>query len=163
MGTAADAPPQATSGEEKLPPPGPGAWVPRSRRGVLTGRVASSEPAAAPPAHTASAPDLYGRDAPSVDIRKKLALQSVDDSHPEYAGVRRRVQGIVNKLSDANIDPLSAELATVFDSSIKAVVNSALTDVLLNVAATESQVNPFPHAGGWVDTAPAVRRCCGRL
>lgn len=49
-------------------------------------------------------------------------------------------QGIVNRLSEASLDPLSSEITTIYDTSSKAYVNAALTEALLSVAGTETQV-----------------------
>ena len=50
------------------------------------------------------------------------------------------VQGIVNKLSESNLDPLSAEIVSIYDTNSKALVNSALTESLLTIAGNDTQV-----------------------
>jgi hypothetical protein len=50
------------------------------------------------------------------------------------------LQGIVNRLSEANLDPLSAEIVELYDANGKAFVNNAVTDALLTMAGTDTQV-----------------------
>jgi hypothetical protein len=79
----------------KLPPPSAGAWIPPSRRGLLKG-VLSGRPLSAPqpaaPVPEKPKQNLYGKDLPSVDPSAKLSLLQLNDSNPEYAKIKRRVQ-----------------------------------------------------------------------
>lgn len=52
-------------------------------------------------------------------------------------------QGVVNKLSEANLEPLSTEICALYDTHSKAIVNTALSECLSTIAGTDTQVRLF--------------------
>ena len=76
----------------------------------------------------------------AADRTARERLLTIDDNNAEYVKLRRRVQGIINKLSEANLDPLCSELVALYDSNSTGLLNKALTAVLMTIASTDSQV-----------------------
>ena len=73
-----------------------------------------------------------------------------------YIRLRRRVQGIINRLSEANLDPLCTELVGLFDTNSAGMVNKALTTALMTIASTDSQVGGQCAFGAFSRTLGAM-------
>ena len=112
----------------------------------------------AAPAPKRQRPDLYGRDAPQPST-SVLAPQSTGRTSgstrllqgpAELAAaaprteaaklLRRRVQGLVNRLSEHNIESVATEIAALYGTHANADVNGALLGVLLHGCMSEVQV-----------------------
>ncbi len=101
---------------------------------VGVGVFASGEPACGPFSHSRYVPLTNLR--PSQPPGHTSTLTTTNS----YVRLRRRVQGIINRLSEANLDPLSTELVGLFDTNSTGMMNKALTTALMTIASTDSQV-----------------------
>jgi hypothetical protein len=101
---------------------------PHMRRQVLAAPAASAVVAktASLPSRREASRDLYGRTAPSVTVPgsrggagfSALEHADADASRPSdaRARIRKRMQGLINRLSESNIEPVAKELETVYSS-----------------------------------------------
>ena len=83
-----------------------------------TSSLSRGTPAAAAAGSVPAQRDLYGRDAPDVVKPGSLEHVDADALRPSDARVRirKRMQGLVNRLSESNIEPVSKELEGVYET-----------------------------------------------
>jgi len=58
----------------------------------------------------------------------------------DYSALRRRLQGLLNKLSDANVEPIAGELAGLYRTYAAGYCNAALLAAVFDACASEVQV-----------------------
>ncbi len=81
------------------------------------------------------------------------------ESNPEFMKLKRRVQGVINKVTESNLDPLCSELAALYDTHRYAtgvgVAAAAVVVVVVVVAAAAGL-----GVGVGVLVLVFVRACC---
>lgn len=95
--------------------------------------------------------DLYGKEAPSVVLpgsrggASASAREHVDSDARRPASearirIRRRMQGLVNRLSESNIEPVARELEGVYKAEPQGDCNAVLLGLILDSCAANSTV-----------------------
>ncbi|KFY13144.1 hypothetical protein V492_03461 [Pseudogymnoascus sp. VKM F-4246] len=75
-------------------------------------------------------PTAPGAAAPAKYIPPSLRKQSASDSE-DLARLRRQIQGLVNKLTEANLISILGEIETIYRNNARQHVSSTLVDILL--------------------------------
>ena len=114
----------------------PAAYVPPHLRRRAAEAAASKDAEA----DGASALDSVG--AGDSEAAKKRREARVEGTPQELQRLRRRVQGIFNRLSEANVEPMANELASLYRDPQNSVrlLTTVVASLLLECAANEHQV-----------------------
>ena len=95
---------------------------------------------AAPAPEPAAAAPGSSRYIPPALRRAQAAAEGLGES------TRRRLRGLLNRLSEQNIDGVSAEVAQLFEGGSARLLSDALTEAVLGSCLSEAQVRRTPHA-----------------
>lgn len=133
----------------------PGLYVPphlrKARNGDSAGAATRAQSGAAHAAGSAGvgvqdgnagAGPGAGASAAAVARRAQLRKLATEGTPEEARRLRRRVQGVFNRLTEANVEPMVKELAALYQDPTNSVrvLTTVVTNLLLECASNEHQV-----------------------